>query len=62
MNKIKRLRMQNLMSQKALAEKMGVSQPTVWAWENNVAFPGHKRMKKLAALLHTTVDELLKDE
>lgn len=62
MNKIKFLRMTRLMSQKKLSEKMGVSQQAVCRWESGVAYPSPKRLKKLAEILGTTVDELLKDE
>ncbi len=62
MNQIKKMRMQNLMKQKQLAELIGVKQATVSAWESGKAFPDHKKLPKLAEILGTTTDELLKDD
>ena len=62
MTKIKRLRIDNGLSQKQLAIVMDVSQPTASAWESGVKFPTGDKLKKLAAVFRTTVDELLGDE
>lgn len=56
--RLRRLRKQNGFSQGALAERIGVSKPTVWAWEHGRARPQDGRMKVIASALGTSIDEL----
>jgi DNA-binding transcriptional regulator YiaG len=56
--RLRRLRKQNGFSQGELAERIGVSKPTVWAWEHGRARPQDARLKGIAEALGTTVDEL----
>lgn len=50
------------MTQKEVAEKVGVDQSSVSLWENGKNFPRAAILKKLAALYHCTVDDLLKED
>lgn len=60
LNPIKLARLRAGISQKALAEMLGVSPGTVCMWEKGITNPTAKRLKPLAMILNTTVDELLK--
>ena len=62
MTKIKELRMKAGLSQKDLAIEMNVAQPTASGWENGTKFPSSSKLKKLATLLNTSIDELLEDK
>lgn len=46
-------------SQKELAQRMGVSQPTVCDWESGKKSPASKNLKKLSELLGCTTDYLI---
>ena len=50
------------MTQKEVAEKVGVDQSSVSLWENGKNFPRAAVLKKLADLYHCTVDDLLKED
>jgi transcriptional regulator with XRE-family HTH domain len=56
--RLRRLRKQNGFSQGELAERIGVSKPTVWAWEHGRARPQEARLKGIADALGTTIDDL----
>ena len=56
---IKERRLQAGLTQKQLAGKMNVDQSAVSLWEAGKARPARKHQKKLAKILHCTVDELL---
>lgn len=62
MNRIKRARIVNGFTQKELADKLGVSAVQICKWENGKAFPAVKRLKQVADVLHTTVNDLLEEE
>ena len=47
--------------QKELAEELGVTQVTVSSWEHGKSFPSPGRLKQVADVLNTTVEELLKE-
>lgn len=50
------------LSQKVVAEKMGVDQSTVCLWECRKTMPRAGILLKLAALYGCTVDDLLRQE
>jgi DNA-binding XRE family transcriptional regulator len=56
--RFRRLRKQNGFSQGDLAERIGVSKPTVWAWEHGRARPQEARLKEIAEALGTTIEDL----
>lgn len=58
-NRLKELRAQENLSQRALAEKIYVSQQTVAKWELNTATPNPETIVKLARLFNCTTDYLL---
>lgn len=53
------LRKENALSQKALAEKIGVSQQTVGSWETRRTEPDQRALKLLADYFNVSVDYLL---
>ena len=62
MNRIKRARIVNGFTQKELADKLGVSPVQICKWETGKSFPAVKRLKQVADVLHTTVNDLLEEE
>ena len=56
---IKRLREAAGLRQYELAERMGIKQASVSAWESGLAMPSAANLVKLADILDCTVDELL---
>lgn len=54
--RIKRLRTSRGFTMRGLAERVGVSKPTLWKWEGDQVRPRHDTMKRLAEEL--TVSEL----
>lgn len=61
MEEIKRYREKNGISQKEIAESLGVCQQSVAKWETGAAKPRADKLPALAKLLHCTVDQLLED-
>jgi transcriptional regulator with XRE-family HTH domain len=59
MNRIKELREKKKIGQKVLASDLGVSQPTVCAWENGTKVPSSKSTAKLADYFGVSMDYLL---
>ena len=49
-------------SQEYLAEKLGVSRPTISNWESNRTLPDVSNMLKLSVLFGCSIDELLKED
>lgn len=56
---IKRLREAAGLRQYELAERMGVKQASVSAWESGQAMPSAANLLKLADILDCSVDEIL---
>ena len=59
MNRYKKCRLDNHMSQKFVAISVGVSPPMVSQWENGVKEPSKDTLVKLADLFCVTTDYLL---
>lgn len=57
--RLQRLRKERGISQAHIATKLGVSKPTVWAWEHGRARPAESRIADLASVLGVTSAELL---
>lgn len=56
---LKKIREKNNLSQRALAEKINVSQQTVGSWETNRTSPSPEMIKKIAELFDISTDVLL---
>ena len=56
---LKRLRVENNLSQKALAEKLNVNFRTVSAWEKSVCEPSIEMLVKIADIFNESIDDLL---
>jgi transcriptional regulator with XRE-family HTH domain len=56
---IKELRIENGLTQKELAEKIGVSQGAVYFWEKGINEPTAGYLVSMAELFGVSVDELL---
>jgi transcriptional regulator with XRE-family HTH domain len=50
------------LTQLQFAERMKVTQPTVWAWVNDARCPNRDMLKKLSNVTGLTIDELLDHE
>ena len=59
MNRIKKCRIDKGYSQKYVAISLGVSQPSVFGWENGKSMPNSDNLKALSLLLDVSVDYLL---
>lgn len=60
--RIKELRQERGMDQVELAAQVGVSQPTVSGWEQEVYLPPTRKLPYLARVLGCTIDELFEEE
>jgi len=56
---ISSLRKEKGMTQKELAEKLGITDKAVSKWERNVSFPDTATIPKLAEILDVSVEELM---
>lgn len=56
--RLQRLRKERGLTLSELARRLGVSKPTVWAWEQGKARPVESRFTPIAELLGVTVSEL----
>lgn len=61
MNPIRRARLLAGISQGDLARELGLSQGSVSLWERGKTNPSAPKLKRLAEILNTTVDELLRE-
>ena len=55
---LKKKRLAAGLSQKELADKLGIVQSAVSAWESGEKMPRASQLPELAAALHCTIDEL----
>ena len=62
LNSFKRARLIAGLTQKELAEKLGVSAVSIHKWELGKSFPRVKRLHTVADALNTTVAELIEEE
>jgi len=58
---LKSVRLENGLTQKQVAHNLGVVESCYANWEQGRTEPNLEMLRKLAALLHITVDELLND-
>lgn len=58
-SRLRRLRMERDMTLDQVGEALGVSKPTVWAWEQGKARPQEHRIDAIAEVLGTTADALV---
>ena len=56
---LKRLRLENNFSQKALAEKLNVNFRTVSAWEKSICEPSIDMLVKICELFDETLEDLI---
>jgi len=56
---LKKVRLARMMTQNAVAEAMGISQPNYQRWESGAASIPKSKQAKLAKILNSTVDEIL---
>ncbi len=58
-SRIKELRNENRLTQKELAEKVGVTKSTIAAYENDTRLPSYEVLIKLANVFKVSIDSLL---
>lgn len=56
--RIKEAREKNELSQRALADKLGITQPAIVQWEKGIKIPNTPMMNALADVLCVTTDYL----
>lgn len=56
---LKKLRIENNLSQTTLAEKLNVNFRTVSAWENSICEPSLEMLVKLSELFNESIDDLI---
>ena len=57
--RVRQLRLARRMTVAELAERVGVSRPTIWAWEHGKSQPRERRILPLAESLNVPEDELI---
>ena len=62
MKNLKKIRLRKGLTQAELASKVGVLNTTICNYESGFREPNLETLKKLAAALECTVDELLEDD
>lgn len=62
MKNLKKIRLRKGLTQAELASKVGVLNTTICNYESGFREPDLETLKKLAAALECTVDELLEDD
>lgn len=58
-NNIKKLRIENDMSQSQLADKLGVTRAAVSQWENGTFYPRMGMIQKMAGVFHVKVSDVI---
>lgn len=59
--KIKTARLKKGLSQRQVAEQLGVSQPSYLEWEHGDSVPTWARMKSISKVLEVSLDEFAKE-
>ena len=59
MKHLKLLRTKRKMSQQSLADQLGVSQQSVYKYENDLSEPDIKTLKKLSEIFNTSIDYIV---
>lgn len=59
---LKNLRMSKKLTQKQLAERLGVERTTVSMWETGNSSPSLEILKKIAQVLDCSIDNLVKED
>ena len=62
MKQLRAWRTRRFLTQKGLAERMGVPYQTVQRWESGQSFPQPRHLQRLCQTLDVTPDELLTPE
>ena len=57
--KIKAMRIKRGLTQKQLADRLGVKQQNVSDWERSLRSPSVKNLKKLSEILNCQIDDLV---
>ncbi|MGO5139777.1 helix-turn-helix domain-containing protein [Streptococcus alactolyticus] len=60
--RLKQYRESTQLTQRQVAEKLGISQQAYGDWERGVKMPTHENSKKLAKLFNITLDTLMGEE
>ena len=55
---LRQLRISKKLTQKQLANKIDVSEATISKYENNIVYPPFDKLRSLATILRTSLDEL----
>ena len=58
MNRLRALRISAGLKQKDVADRLGISQVSVWQWESGVTLPRADKLPAIAELYGCTIDEL----
>ena len=58
MNQFFRLRISAGLKQKEVAQKLGISQVSVWQWEHGVSLPTADKLPAIAAVYGCTINDL----
>lgn len=58
MNRFKAFRLSNGLTQKDVADALGINQVSVWQWENGETMPRAKLLPAIADLFGCRIDEL----
>lgn len=58
-NNLRKLRIENNLSQKDLAEKLNINFRTVSAWEKSICEPSIEMLVKIAEFFDETIDDLI---
>ncbi len=62
MKNLKKLREAQGMSQSKLAEKLSITQQSIYKYENDLAFPNLETLKMMSNLFHVSIDFLVENE
>lgn len=62
MKNLKKLREAQGLSQSKLAEKLSITQQSIYKYENDLAFPNLETLKMMSNLFHVSIDFLVENE